>query len=266
MTSSSIKPHTQYLVSPDWLAERSSQPEIKRVDVRLPDIYADGHLPDALNLSLPALSTIRDGVPEMLLAQSEFEARLGALGLRETDTIVLYDGMWGLPASRVLWALERYGHEDVRILDGGIDRWKREGRPLTTNVPTPPPATYRATATDEREATHEWLVAHLSNPDVIVVDTRTPQEYNAGHVPGAVNWDWMLSVPADNRSPVRPGEELHTEFEKLGITPDKEIVVYCRSGARSAHTYFTLRYLGYPNVRNYDGSWLAWSLKEASHA
>lgn len=256
----------KFLASTAWLAENSSQPAIKLVDVRFPEIYADGHLPGALNLPLPALATTRDGVPEMLLDQAAFEARLGELGIQETDTVVLYDGMWGLPAARALWALERFGHEDVRILEGGFDRWKTEGRPLTTNSPAPSPTRYRATLSDQRVATHTWLREHLADPDVLIVDTRTPKEYAQGHVPGAVNWDWANALPADNASALRPAGELHTELESLGVTPEKEIVVYCRSGARSAHTYFTLRHLGYPKIRNYDGSWLAWSLKEVNRS
>ena len=256
---------SRLLISTEWLATHIDQRDVKVVDVRLPDVYADGHLPEAVNLPLPALATVRDGVPEMLIKQAEFEARLGAPGICETDTLVLYDGMWGLPAARALWALERYGHRSVHILDGGFDRWKAVGRPLTTNSPAPAPTAYRATSIDDRLATHDWLVAHLDDPDVVVVDTRSPKEYNDGHVPSAVNWDWMLSVPGDNSSPVRPADELRPELTALGITPDKEIVVYCRSGARSAHTYFTLRGLGYPRVRNYDGSWLAWSAKEAQN-
>lgn len=255
-------PQSRLLVSADWLATHSSQPDVKLVDVRSPNIYTDSHLPNALNLPLPALATVRDGVPEMLIDQPAFENRLGQLGLRETDTIVLYDGMWGLPAARALWALERYGHKSVHVLDGGFDAWQVEGRPLTNNSSATTARTiYHATPIDDRVATHDWLVAHLNDPDIVVVDTRTPNEYRAGHVPGAVNWDWMMSVPAGNSSPIRPPAELRTELASRGITPDREIVVYCRSGARSSHTYFTLRYLGYPRVRNYDGSWLAWSAK-----
>lgn len=250
------------LVSPEWLAGRIGQPTVKVVDVRSPDVYADGHIPGAVNLSLPTLQTFRDGTPEMLVGQPEFEARVGQLGVRETDTVVLYDEMWGMPAARVLWALERYGHEDAHILNGGLDRWKAEGRPLTANSPAPSPTTYHATPVNEREASHDWLRTHLNDPAIVVVDTRTPNEYRQGHVPGAINWDWMNAVPVDSHATLRPDDELRAELEALGVTPDKEIVVYCRSGARSSHTYLTLRHLRYPRVRNYDGSWLAWSVKE----
>lgn len=253
---------SKLIVSPEWLAERISQSSVTVIDVRSPDIYAGGHIPHALNLPYAALQTFRDGVPEMLVDPSAFEAQMGQLGIRETDTVVLYDDMWGMPAARGLWALERYGHEDVRLLDGGLGRWKGEGRPLVINTPAPSPTVYRATPVDEREVSHEWLRTHLDDPDIVIVDTRSPNEYRQGHMPGAVNWDWMNAVPTDSRSTLRPDDELRAELEAIGITPDKDVVAYCRSGARSAHVYLTLRHLGYPRVRNYDGSWLAWSLKE----
>jgi len=250
------------LVSSEWLADHIHEPSVKAVDVRLAEAYASGHIPGAVSLPLPVLRTYRDGTPEMLVGQSEFEARMGHLGIRETDTVVLYDEMWGLPAARVLWALERYGHEEVYILDGGLDRWKAEGRRVVTNSSAITPATYHATPVNEREAPHDWLRTHLDDPDLVVIDTRTPNEYHQGHVPGAINWDWMNAVPDDIHLTLRPDDELRAELEALGVTPDREIVVYCRSGVRSAHLYFTLRDLGYPRVRNYDGSWLAWSARE----
>ncbi|MFQ5858052.1 MAG: sulfurtransferase, partial [Anaerolineae bacterium] len=253
---------SKLLVSPEWLADHIGQPAIKVVDVRSPEAYADGHIPGAVNLPLPGLQTFRDGTPEMLVELPEFEARLGQVGIRETDTVILYDHMWGMPAARVLWALERYGHEDARILDGGIDQWEADGRPLTRNTPALSPTTYHARPVDVGEASHDWLRAHLNDPDILVVDTRTPNEYQQGHIPGAINWDWMNAVPFNSPSALRPDGELRAELEALGVTPDKEIVAYCRSGARSAHLYFALRHLGYPRVRNYDGSWLAWSAKE----
>lgn len=260
-TTQTITP-IRLLVSAEWLADRIREPTLKVVDVRLPEGYAHGHIPGAINLPLPVLQVFHDGTPEMLAGQTEFETRLGERGIRETDTIVLYDEMWGMPAARVLWSLERYGHQDAYILDGGLDRWKAEGRPLTTNSPPSTPATYRARPANDCEASHDWLRNHVNDPDIVVVDTRTPNEYRQGHVPGAINWDWMNAIPDHSASTLRPDDELRAELESLGVTPDKEIVVYCRSGTRSAHTYFTLRHLGFPGVRNYDGSWLAWSIKE----
>jgi thiosulfate/3-mercaptopyruvate sulfurtransferase len=265
-SSLEVSPQTEHLViSPDWLADQLNQPSVKVVDVRLPEAYADGHIPGAINLPLPSLQTLRDGIPEMLIDQPEFEARMGQFGICETDTVVLYDAMWSMPAARVLWAFERYGHEAVYLLDGGLDLWSIEGRPLTTDPLVLSPTTYRATPVDERDAPHEWLRPHLNDPGIVVVDARTPNEYSQGHVPGAINWDWSNALPPDGHSSLRPVDELRAELEALGVTPDKEIVAYCHSGVRSAHVYFTLRHLGYPHVRNYDGSWLAWSMKEAEY-
>lgn len=262
MTTKSYTNQDNLLVSEQWLADNIDRPTIKVVDTRLPDAYATGHIPGASSLPLSALQTVRDGIPEMLLGSDELAAQLGRIGIQEMHTVVLYDGMWGLPSARVFWALECLGHRSVHILDGGIDRWQQEGGPLTREASHAESVTYRGRRVERPEATHGWLLNRLGDADLVVVDTRTAKEYAGGHVPGAVNWDWMNAVPEDSQCVLRPKDELRAELEALGITPDREIVVYCRSGARSAHTYFTLRFLGYSRVRNYDGSWLAWSLKE----
>ena len=262
MAFTTDKPNQQaLLVSPDWLAEHLGRPSVKVVDVRPSGAYVQGHIPDAIHLPMSALQTFRDGTPEMLVDQSAFEERVGQAGIGMEDTLVFYDDMWGMLAARVLWAFERYGHRAVCLLDGGWDGWVGEGRPTTKEATRFPPAVYRATPVDERDAPHDWVRAHLGDARVLLLDARSPNEYAHGHLPGAVNWEWTRALPADGYF-LRPAEEIRAELEALGITPDKEIVAYCQSGARSAHVYFVLRCLGYPRVRNYDGSWLAWSLKE----
>ncbi len=266
MTSTSEPSGRQgMLVSPDWLAQHLDHSTIKVVDVRSPEAYAEGHIPGAVHLPMSALQTFRDGTPEMLVEQSAFEKQVGQVGIHEHDTLVFYDDMWGMLAARVLWSFERYGYQAVYLLDGGWDRWVEEGRPTTQEATRLPPTIYHATPVDERDAPHEWVRAHLDAPDVLLLDARSPNEYAHGHVPGAVNWEWMRALLAGSAASWRPAEEIRAELEALGITPDKEIVAYCQSGVRSAHVYFTLRNLGYPRVRNYDGSWLAWSLKEVHH-
>lgn len=249
------------LVTPDWLAEHLDASDLRLVDVRSADEYAEGHLPGAVQLDLAALAQEEDGVPGMLIGPAAFAATMEQLGIGNRTSVVLYDGNWGMPAARVLWALRRYGHDQAALLDGGWDRWQEEGRPTTRAPFLPNPAPFTPRPADDHLATLAWVQQRLDDPNTVIIDTRTPNEYANGHLPGALNWDWMNGVPLEGWDTLRPTPELYAELVALGVTPDKEIVTYCRSGARAAHTYFLLRRLGYARVRNYDGSWLEWSAR-----
>jgi thiosulfate/3-mercaptopyruvate sulfurtransferase len=155
--------------------------------------------------------------------------------------------------------LARYGHPNAAVLNGGWDRWLAEGRPRTAEPFIPDPGHFVAKADESHLAEGAWLRSANKESAVTLVDTRTPAEYSQGHLPDAICWDWLNGVPRDSWDIRRPADELLDELTGLGITPDKEIVTYCQSGARAAHTYLLLRDLGYPRVRLYDGSWLEWS-------
>jgi thiosulfate/3-mercaptopyruvate sulfurtransferase len=202
-----------------------------------------------------------DGVPGMLISPEAFAAMMGQLGIDDNRAVVIYDSNWGMPAARVLWTLAYYGHSNASVLNGGWDRWQEEGRPINQVIDPPTPTHFTPRPTAAHLAEISWVQSHLEDPNVILIDTRTPNEYAAGHLPNAISWDWMNGVPASGWDAVRPAEELAAELAALGVTPDKEIVTYCRSGARASHTYLLLRHLGYPRVRNYDGSWLEWSAR-----
>jgi thiosulfate/3-mercaptopyruvate sulfurtransferase len=249
------------IVSTDWLAAHLDAADLRLVDVRSANEYAEGHLPGAVQLDLGALAQEEDGVPGMLIDPAAYAAVMGQLGIDADSAVVLYDSNWGMPAARVLWTLHRFGHHKTALLDGGWDRWQEEARPATTNPHVPQATRFAPHPDDSRLAELSWVQAHLDDPDVVLVDTRTPGEYAQGHLPGALNWDWMNGVPVGRWDTLRPVAELYSELAALGITPDKEIVTYCRSGARASHTYLLLRHLGYPRVRNYDGSWLEWSAR-----
>ncbi|MFN7019329.1 MAG: sulfurtransferase, partial [Fimbriimonadales bacterium] len=190
-----------------------------------------------------------------------------------THTIVLYGDNNNWFAAYAFWVLKIYGHEDVRMMDGGRKKWLAEGRPITTEVPHYPPTTYHAKEPDlSLRAFYPQVLESLNRPEVALVDVRSPQEFTGeliappgltetaqrgGHIPGARNIPWVQAVREDGT--FKPVEELRALYEAHGITPDKQVVAYCRIGERSSHTWFVLKYLlGYPNVRNYDGSWTEW--------
>jgi thiosulfate/3-mercaptopyruvate sulfurtransferase len=249
------------LVSTEWLADYLNATDLRIVDVRPADAFAEGHIPGAVQVDLAALATTVDGVPGMLIDATAFAAIMGQLGIDANHAVVIYDSNWGMPAARVLWALAYYGHSNAAVLNGGWDRWEEEARPMSQAITLPTPTIFHPSPTPHLLAELGWLQVRLQEPDVVLIDTRTPNEYAAGHLPGAINWDWMNGVPTQGWDTLRPSEELATELKALGITPDKEIITYCRSGARAAHTHLLLRNLGYPHVRNYDGSWLEWSTR-----
>lgn len=249
------------LVSTDWLAQHLHASDLRVVDVRPADAFAEGHIPGAVQIDLAALTTTLDGVQGMLIGPEAFAAIMGQLGIDDDHAVLLYDSNWGMPAARVLWALAYYGHGNAAVLNGGWDRWEEEARPISQAITLPTPTRFIANPIPSHLAELSWLQSRLEDPNIVLIDTRTPNEYAAGHLPNAINWDWMNGVPVAGWDTVRPADELAVELASLGITPDKEIITYCRSGARASHTHLLLRSLGYPRVRNYDGSWLEWSAR-----
>jgi thiosulfate/3-mercaptopyruvate sulfurtransferase len=247
------------VVTPGWLESRLDHPNLRLLDVRSAETYAEGHIPGAVRVELSTLSREVDGVGGMLLPPDEYSTRMSELGVDEGKIVIVYDDNWGMPAARVLWGLRRYGHANVALLNGGWDRWSDEARPASTDAVTPSPAHFEVRQDDDQIAQRSWILAQMNRPDLVLIDTRTPGEFEQGHVPTAVNWDWMNGVPVEGWDALRQDDAVRDELAALGVTPDKEVVTYCRSGARAAHTYLLLRELGFTRVRNYDGSWLEWS-------
>ncbi len=252
-------PLTGFVVTTDWLIQHLQHPQLLVVDVRLRESYVDGHVPNALHIELEDLTETIGGIEGMLSSPATFAERVSMLGIDHDKTVVVYDDHWGMPAARVYWSLVRYGHQRTALLNGGWDRWQAENRVVSTAVVTAPPADFTVRLVDDYAADRAWVHNNLHNPDVVFVDTRTSAEFAQGHLPGAVSWDWMKGVPSHDRDTFRRAQEVLPELAELGITVDKEVVTYCRSGARSAHTFMLLRQIGFRRVRNYDGSWLEWS-------
>lgn len=248
------------IVTAEWLEAHLDHPALRLLDVRSLENYNEGHVPGAVQVDLAQLSCEMNGVPGMLLPPAAFAAKMSVYGVDNGQAVVLYDDNWGMPAARVLWALARYGHTNAAVLTGGWDRWQEEARPSSTEPCQPTPTQFVTTAADEHLAEYTWVQEHLSNPQVVLLDTRTPSEYTRGHLPGALNWDWMNAVPITGWDLMKPVAEVQAALTAIGATPEKEIITYCQAGARAAHTYLVLRALGYPRVRNYDGSWLEWSI------
>lgn len=254
------------LMSAAWLRDHPSTKPAEGtvlIDVRavLADFetgYPYGHIPGAVYLDMRELFTTIDGVPGRLVGQSAAEWVLGRLGLTRETVAVIYDEGIGPLAAQLAWLLAYYGHPEVRVLDGGWPAWEANDGPVSDEAVQPEPATYFAQPDATQLATANWVAAHLEHPGVVLVDARTTREFDAGRLPGAVNLPYEDNLISDAVPLFKSASELRQRFQAAGVTPDKEIVVYCETGARSAHTCLALRRLGYPRVRNYEGSWAEW--------
>ena len=261
------------LVSTDWLEDHLAEDEVVVAEVdETPDLYDEGHIPGAVKLHWR--EDLQDPIERDLVDRETFERLLGERGIGNDSTVVLYGDKNNWFAAYAYWYLKTYGHEDVRILDGGRQKWIDEGRELTTEVPSPEATTYRARERDEAIRTYRDEVrAGLGDEGRALVDVRSPGEYSgeliappgyeqegaqrAGHIPTAVSIPWATAVADDGT--FKGADELRELYAGKGVTPDKDVTAYCRIGERSAHTWFVLReLLGFERVRNYDGSWTEW--------
>lgn len=258
------------LVEPSWLRDRIGSEDLRIVDLREADAYANGHIPTATNLQVAELGKRANGLDNVLLAPDEFNRVVARQGISNGDTVVAYDDQWGLAAARLVWALRYYGHVDAAVLDGGWDRWEDEGGPTEDGVAQIAPGSFRAAlgpdARADLYADIDWIDEHIREGSAVLVDTRTGAEFDRGHLPGAISWDWLNAVPVGEWSVSRDPEELRAEWKALGLDSADEIAVYCRSGMRAAHTWLVMRAAGLDRVRLYDGSWQEWSLKNPEEA
>ena len=261
------------LVGTQWLADNVGRDGIVVAEVdENPDLYDEGHVPGAVKLHWR--DDLQDPVERDVVDRATFERLLGARGIGNDTTVVLYGDKNNWFAAYAYWYLKVYGHGDVRILDGGRQKWIDEGRELTTELPSPARRRYTASARDESiRAYRDQVLAGLGSAGRALVDVRSPAEYageliappgyeqegaqRAGHIPTAQSIPWAQAVNDDGT--FKSAGELKQLYEAKGVTESKAITAYCRIGERSAHTWFVLReLLGYEDVRNYDGSWTEW--------
>ena len=260
------------LVDPDWLERRGGRNVVVAEVDENPDLYDDGHIAGAVQLNWQ--DELQDPLRRDLVERHELERLLGERGIDNDTTVVLYGDKNNWFAAYAYWYLKIYGHRDVRILDGGRERWIEDRRPLTTEAPPVRRRRYRARRRDETiRASRARVLDSLGAAGHVLVDVRSPAEYaglliappgyerewaqRAGHIPTAISIPWSNAVHADGT--FKDAGELGDLYAAEGVTRDKSVIVYCRIGERSAHTWFVLHeLLGYDDVRNYDGSWTEW--------
>ena len=264
--------HPEVLVSGEWLEAHIGDPNLVIVesdeDVLL---YEVSHIPGAVkidwhtDLNQPVVRDYLDG--------EDFAALMQRSGIKRDSTVVIYGDASNWWAAYALWVFKLFGHADVRLLDGGREKWISDGRPVTKEVPVVTPSAYPVIERDDvtDRAFRDQVAAHIGQP---MVDVRSPQEYSgerthmpnypqegalrAGHIPGAQSVPWARAANEDKTFKSR--SELEAIYlEEKGLKKDDNVIAYCRIGERSSHTWFVLKYLlGFTNVRNYDGSWTEW--------
>jgi len=265
--------HPESLVSTEWLAEHLNDSNIRVVESN-EDIllYDQGHIPGAVKIDWTA--DLNDQLTRDYIKRSAFAKLLRAKGIGNDTTVVFYGDKNNWWAAYALWVFKLFGHNNVKILNGGRKKWIDEGRPVTRDVPKIKKGSYQAERRDDKtnRAFRKDVQAHVRKGGVLV-DVRSVPEYTGeklhmpeypqegalrgGHIPGAKSIPWAQAVREDGTFKSR--EELESLYGGKGVTPDKDIIAYCRIGERSSHTWFVLKdLLGYPNVRNYDGSWTEW--------
>ncbi len=265
--------HPETLVDTTWVADHLNDANVRLIeadeDVLL---YEVGHIPGAVKLDWHV--DVQNPLSRDFVDQAGFEKLLSRYGVSNDTTIVLYGDRNNWYAAYAFWLFSEYGHKNLKILNGGRAKWEAEGRPFTKEVPQFAATSYKAQPADEsNRAFRDDVASGLKNANRRLIDVRSPQEYSgellhmvnypqegaqrAGHIPGAKNIPWATAANSDGT--FKSSEELQQIYGGKDIKPENEVISYCRIGERSAHTWFVLtQLLGYPNVRNYDGSWTEW--------
>ncbi len=263
------------LVSTEWVAEHLNDANVRVIESNEdPLLYASGHI--AGSVQVDWTHDLNDALRRDYLNKQGFESLMSRIGVTPETTVVFYGDKNNWWATYAFWVFQLFGHKNAKVMDGGRAKWEREGRALTREVPNYEATTYTAPDRDDKaiRAFREEVLQH-SNAAKPMIDVRSAAEYSGeklhmpdypnegalrgGHIPGAKNVPWSKAVNTDNGT-FRPADELRVLYEQeQGLSPDKDVITYCRIGERSSHTWFVLTYLlGYPSVRNYDGSWTEW--------
>ncbi|HYN20637.1 MAG TPA: sulfurtransferase [Thermoanaerobaculia bacterium] len=263
------------LVSTDWVSGHLNDPNVRLVESNEdPLLYSSGHIPGAVEVDWTR--DLNDPLRRDYLGRESFQSLMRRIGVGPDTTIILYGDKNNWWATYALWVFRLFGHEKAKIMDGGRIKWVKEGRPLTQDVPSYPATEYVAPERDDKKirAFRDQVLKHLESNRPLI-DVRSPDEYSGkklhmpeypnegalrgGHIPGAASIPWARAVNPDDGT-FKTADELRALYEgEAKVKPDDDVIVYCRIGERSSHTWFVLTHLlGYPKVRNYDGSWTEW--------
>lgn len=252
----------ELLLETDQLEAALTGKDLVIVDLRKKESYDAGHIPGAVWYDPAALKSAAN--PLYVIDEETFATKAGELGIDSTKKVVAYDDGNGLLATRFWWVLWYYGQEGS-VLNGGWAKWEKDGLAATKDVPAVTKVAFTPKANEDVICALDYVEqkSEDKDPNVVILDVRSPGEYSGadvrsakgGHVPNAVNLDWTLSMTTSQPMVWKPASELRAQFAKAGITEGMEVITYCQTGVRAAHSLFTLRLMGFDGVRNFDGSW-----------
>jgi thiosulfate/3-mercaptopyruvate sulfurtransferase len=267
--------HPDVIVDTQWIYDHLNDPQVRiaEVDYNPSTSYTIGHIPGAVLFDWK--QDLNDQNKKDIISKEGCEDLLQRTGVNNDTTLVLYGDYKNWFAAFAFWVFKYYGFNDVRLMNGARKKWFEEDRPVSLDVPSHQRGNFKASEPDNSIRVFiPYVKEILSSKDKILVDVRSPEEYSGkilvlpvyaseqpprgGHIPGAINipWDWAVNEDGTFKS----AEELRKIYNSMNVTNNKEVITYCRIGERSAYTWFVLKYLlGYPNVKNYEGSWAEWA-------
>lgn len=254
---------SQMLVDIDWLIKHKNDKDIVIVDMSSDYTqYQRFHIPGAIYISYSMLNQAGKDRVSYAIKPTQLQQLMGYMGIKRNSHIVIYDDMGGLNASRFYWQLEQISHPKVSVVNGGLVSWIRQGHPISGKIIEPKKVSYIAKNTNSNNLATLNDILNSSN-STSLLDARSKEEYvgnprykRSGHVPGAISYSWDKSVDFDNAFTLKDKNQLSSLLKQAGLNRDKNkpVITYCRSGHRAAHAYFTLKLLGYKNIKLYDGS------------
>ncbi|BAW80254.1 thiosulfate sulfurtransferase [Candidatus Nitrosoglobus terrae] len=255
------------LLQPNELKQQLDDPNLLVVDLSNKESYLSGHIPKAVHLDYMDIVAARPPVMGLLPDAHNLSLTLSHIGFTPERHVVAYDNESNARASRFLWTLEELGHERSSLLDGGLKSWLEEEHLVSQgSEETKVPSDFHGHYQGNKAADREYILARLFDPNVVILDVRSSAEYHGkdvrakrgGHILGAVNFEWIQAIDQEHGFRFKPESELRLSLESLGITPEKEVICYCQTHQRSAHTFMVLKYLDYPHIKGYPGAWSEW--------
>jgi len=267
--------HPEVLVSTEWVSQHLDDPSIRLIESNEDTLlYASGHVPGAVHVDWT--QDLNDQIRRDYITRSGFEALMSRIGATPDTTVIFYGDKSNWWACYAFWVFQLFGHTKARVMDGGRLKWEKEQRPLTRDVPSWAATKYHSRDRDDapNRAFRDEVLAHMKAGGQLV-DVRSPEEYSGkrlhmpdypnegalrgGHIPGAKSVPWARAINPDDGSFKTADELKQIYLQEQTLDPNQEVIAYCRIGERSSHTWFVLKYLlGFPRVRNYDGSWTEW--------
>ncbi len=274
MTNSKTSPTTlgtPWVIDTSALEKQLGDQGILVVDMTSPATYAQVHVPGAVFLNYADVVQHAPPVMGMLPDSEQFSQALSHAGITPDTYVVAYDDEGGGKAARFMWTLDVIGHKKMSLLDGGIHAWLKDNKPRSTEAPNVEKSHYPVSFNHSAATTNaEAIMENLSKDNFRVLDTRSRNEFSGadkraarvGHIPGAVNLDWLDIKSPENAQRLKPAKEIEQMLADLGLSPEQEIVTHCHSHHRSALTYVALKSLGYHNIKGYPGSWSDWGNRD----